>query len=53
MKLDAYVHQQNLELYRKLLAETPADDSRRMMLMQLLAEEKARETVEAKMLRSK
>jgi hypothetical protein len=39
---DAYVHQQNLELYRKLLVELPADDSRRVLLTKLLAAEKAK-----------
>ena len=37
MEIDEYVRQQNLELYRKLLAESPANDLRRILLMQLLA----------------
>jgi hypothetical protein len=39
--IDDFVHQQNLDLYQKLLAELPADDSRRPMLKQLVAEANA------------
>jgi hypothetical protein len=52
MELEEFVHQQNLELYRKLL-ESPADDSRRMTLMKLLAEEEARGAARGKICRSK
>jgi cytochrome c-type biogenesis protein CcmH/NrfG len=48
MELDDFVCQQNLELYRKLLAESAADDPRRTMLQKLIAEEKARQTAGAK-----
>jgi hypothetical protein len=48
MKLDEYLRQQNLELYRKLLVELPPDDSRRIMLSKLLAEEKVKEAAKAK-----
>ena len=41
MDLDEYVRRQNLELYRKLLADCPADDPRREVLFKLLADEKA------------
>ena len=53
MEIDEYVRQQNLELYRKLLAESPAGDPRRILLMQLLTEEKAKEAVGANVRRSK
>jgi hypothetical protein len=49
MQLEEFVRQQNLELYRKLLAESPADDSGRMML----ANEKAEQAARARMRRSK
>jgi phage terminase Nu1 subunit (DNA packaging protein) len=41
MDVDEYVRRQNLELYRKLLAECPADDPRKEVLVRLLADEKA------------
>jgi len=48
MELDEYVRQQNLQLYRKLLGELSADDSRRIMLSKLLAEEKTKEAEKAR-----
>ena len=53
MELDEFVHQQNLALYRRLLAESPTDDSKRMMLAKLLAEEEAKLTTRGKIRRSK
>ena len=53
MELEEFVHQQNLELYRRLLAELPADDPSRMTLLKRLAEEKAREVARCKISRSK
>ena len=43
MELEEFVHQQNLEPYRKLRVELPAVGSSRMTLMKLLAEEDAGE----------
>jgi hypothetical protein len=40
---DDYVRQQNIELYRKLLAEAPVEGPRRIILRRLLAEEQARQ----------
>ena len=53
MELDEFVRQQNLALYRKLLAESPADDPRRIMLQKLFADEKAKEAAGAEIRRSK
>jgi hypothetical protein len=42
MELERFIHQQNLELYRKLLADpNDKDEARRQMLLKLLAGEKA------------
>ena len=49
MEIDEYVRQQNLELYRKLLAESAADDPRRILLVQLITEEKAKDAAGAKL----
>jgi hypothetical protein len=43
--MDAFLHRQNLERYRKLLAET-TDEARRQQLLKLLAEEEARGPVQ-------
>lgn len=44
MELDRFIHQQNLELYRKLLADpNNRDEARRQMLLKLLAEEAAKD----------
>ena len=40
---DEFVHRKNLELYRKLLAESK-DEAQRQTLMKLLADEEAKET---------
>ena len=40
--MDAFIHQQNIERYRRLLAET-SDDVQRQQLLKLLAEEEAKE----------
>lgn len=40
--MDEFVHQENLKLYRKLLAET-TDAHRRQMLLKLLADEQAKD----------
>jgi hypothetical protein len=48
MELDEYARQQNLQLYRKLLGELSADDSKRLMLSKMLAEEKMKEAAKAK-----
>jgi len=47
MDMDEYVRLQNIELYRKLLAESPAGEARKAVLSKLLAEEKAKEAVKA------
>jgi hypothetical protein len=40
--MERFIHQQNLELYRKLLADpNDKDGGRRQMLLKLLAAEKA------------
>ncbi|MGP0094994.1 MAG: hypothetical protein ACLPKB_34330 [Xanthobacteraceae bacterium] len=39
--MEEFIHRQNLEHYRKLLAET-TDDARRRLLEKLLAEEEVR-----------
>jgi hypothetical protein len=42
MELERFIHQQNLELYRKLLADPDVkDETRRAMLLKLLADEVA------------
>jgi hypothetical protein len=42
MELERFVHQQNLELYRKLLAgRDDKDEARHQMLLKLLADEVA------------
>jgi hypothetical protein len=42
--MERFIHQQNLELYRKLLADpNDKDEGRRQMLMKLLAAEKAKD----------
>ena len=44
MELEKFIHQQNLELYRKLLADpNNGDEARRQMLLKLLAEEAAKD----------
>ena len=44
MELERFIHQQNLELYRKLLADpNDKDGARRQMLLKLLADEKAKD----------
>lgn len=44
MDLERFIHQQNLELYRKLLADpNNRDEARRRMLLKLLAEEAAKD----------
>ena len=44
MELERFIHQQNLELYRKLLADpNDKDEARRQMLLKLLADEKAKD----------
>ena len=40
--MEAFIHRENLALFRKRLAE-PCDDARRRLLLKLLAEEEARE----------
>ena len=40
--MERFIHRENLEHYRKLLAET-ADDERRQQILRLLAEEEAKE----------
>ena len=52
MELEEFIRQQNLELHRKLPAVLPADDSRRMMLMKILAQEEATETAKGRVCRS-
>jgi len=42
MELERFIHQQNLELYRKLLADPDVkDETRRAMFLKLLADEVA------------
>jgi len=42
MELERFIHQQNLELYRKLLTDpNHKDEARRQMLLKLLADETA------------
>jgi hypothetical protein len=41
-QMEGFVHRQNLEHYRKLLAET-TDEAQRRMLLKLIAEEDAKE----------
>jgi len=42
--MERFIHQQNLELYRKLLADpNEKDESRRQMLLKLLAAETAKD----------
>ena len=42
--MERFIHQQNLELYRKLLADSnDKDEGRRQMLLKLLAAEKAKD----------
>jgi hypothetical protein len=42
--MERFIHQQNLELYRKLLADpNDKDEGRRQMLLKLLAAEKAKD----------
>lgn len=40
--MEAFVHRENLALFKKRLAE-PCDDTRRQVLLKLLAEEERRE----------
>ena len=40
--MDKFVHEQNLDHYRKLLANT-TDDAQRRQLLKLLAEEEAKD----------
>lgn len=40
--MERFIHRQNLELFRKQLAET-TDESKRRMLEKLLAEEQAKD----------
>jgi hypothetical protein len=42
MEMNGFVHQQNLERLRKLLAETP-DHVQRPQILKLLAEEEAKD----------
>jgi hypothetical protein len=46
--LEDYVRQQNIELYRKLLAEQPAVGQRRIVLEKLLSEENAKQAASSK-----
>ncbi len=45
-----FIHEQNLALFRKRLAE-PCDDAQRKLLLKLLAEEEAKEIPPEKKLR--
>jgi hypothetical protein len=38
-----FVHKQNIERYRKLLLEETTDEVRRLQILQLLAEEEAKD----------
>jgi hypothetical protein len=40
--MQRYVHEENILLYRKLLADTP-DEQKRKIILKLLAEEEAKE----------
>ena len=40
--MERFIHQENLALFRRRLAE-PCDDAQRRLLLQLLAEEEAKE----------
>ena len=42
MTMEWFIHQQNLERYRRLLAQ-PADESERRQIVKLLAEEEAKD----------
>jgi hypothetical protein len=42
MTMEWFIHQQNLERYRRLLAQT-ADESERRQILKLLAEEEAKD----------
>jgi hypothetical protein len=53
MELERFIHQQNLELYRKLLADpNDKDEARRQMLLKLLADEKAKDRHEVRAFRA-
>jgi len=41
LAVEAFVHQQNLALYRRLLTEQNIDEARRRMLLKLLADEES------------
>ena len=42
--MESFIHQQNLELYRKLLADqNDKDEGRRQVLLKLLAAEEAKD----------
>ena len=41
MAMDWFIHQQNIERYRRLLSQ-PADEAQRRQLLKLLAEEEAK-----------
>jgi hypothetical protein len=42
--MERFIHQQNLELYRKLLADpNDKDEARHQVLLKLLADEKAKD----------
>jgi hypothetical protein len=42
MPLDSFIHQQNLERFRRLLAQS-TDDKQRQQIRKLLAEEEAKD----------
>lgn len=42
--MENFIHEQNMALFKKLLAEAPdMDQKRRMLILRLLAEEEAKE----------
>jgi hypothetical protein len=45
--MERFIHRENLEHYRKLLAQT-ATDERRQQILKLLAEEQAKDQKQAK-----
>ena len=44
MSLDAFVHYENLILFKKQLADPRVDDAQRQQLLRLLAEEEAKDS---------
>jgi hypothetical protein len=46
MPLDSFIHQQNLERFRRLLAQS-TDESQRQQIRKLLAEEEAKDRRDA------